>query len=70
MDISKIRSTGPPNSVVEGITLMFNFMFDHGVWPERWGSGVIVPVQKHDSRLDPSNYRPITLLSVLGTGVG
>ena len=66
VNINNLRPNGPPNSVVEGITLMFNFMFEHGVWPERWGSGVIVPIHKHDSRLDPSNYRPITLLSVLG----
>jgi hypothetical protein len=36
------------------------------VWPERWGTGIIFPLHKHDSRLDPSNYRPITLLSVVG----
>ena len=45
---------------------MFNFVLDKGVWPERWGTGVIFPLHKHDSRLDPSNYRPITLLSVMG----
>ena len=62
----KLRSDRGHNSVVTGLTMVFNFMFDQGVWPERWGSGVIVPIHKHDSRLDPSNYRPITLLSVLG----
>ena len=48
------------------MVLMFNFVFDKGVWPERWGTGIIFPLHKHDSRLDPSNYRPITLLSVVG----
>jgi hypothetical protein len=54
------------NTVVDALVLMFNFVFDRGVWPERWGTGIIFPLHKHDSRLDPSNYRPITLLSVVG----
>lgn len=60
---SKLRGD---NTVVYALVLMFNFVFDKGVWPERWGTGIIFPLHKHDSRLDPSNYRPITLLSVVG----
>ena len=30
------------------------------------GSGTIFRLHKHDSRLDPANYRPITLMSVIG----
>jgi hypothetical protein len=52
--------------LVEALVLVFNYVFDNEVWPERWGSGVIVPLHKHDSRLLPSNYRPITLMSVVG----
>ena len=54
------------SSVVTAMTLLFNFMFEREVWPERWSEGVIFPLHKQDSRLDPSNYRPITLLSVMG----
>ena len=54
------------NTVVEALVLLFNYVFDKEVWPERWGKGVIFPLHKHDSRLDPSNYRPITLLSIVG----
>ena len=53
-------------SVVDALVLMFNFVFENEVWPERWGSGVIFPIHKQDSRLDPGNYRPITLLSIVG----
>ena len=60
---SKLRGN---NSVVSAIALLFNFVLDREVWPERWGSGVIFPLFKSGSRLDPSNYRPITLLSAMG----
>jgi hypothetical protein len=57
---------GQGNTVVEALTLLFNFVFENEVWPERWGSGIVFPLYKQDSRLDPGNYRPITLLSVVG----
>jgi hypothetical protein len=60
---SKLRGN---NTVVDAIVLLFNYVFDNEIWPARWGTGVICPLHKHDSRLDPSNYRPITLMSVLG----
>jgi hypothetical protein len=60
---SKLRGR---NTVIEGITMLFNFMFTNEVWPDRWSTGVITPLFKADSRLDPSNYRPITLLSIMG----
>ena len=60
---SKLRGN---NSVVSAITLLFNFVLDREVWPERWGSGVIFPLFKSGSRLEPGNYRPITLLSAMG----
>jgi len=56
----------PGNTMVEAMTVLFNFMFEHELWPERWSTGVISPLFKHDSRLDPANYRPITLLSIMG----
>jgi hypothetical protein len=45
---------------------MFNYVFDKEEWPERWGSGIIFPLYKQDGRLEPGNYRPITLLSCIG----
>ena len=50
--------------------LDFYFVLEREVWPERWGTGVISPLHKYDSRLDPSNFRPITLLSVVGKMFG
>ena len=51
---------------MDALVLVFNFVFENEIWPDRWGTGVIVPLHKQDSRLEPSNYRPITLLSVVG----
>ena len=43
---------------------IFNIIFDTGIFPESWTLGVIQPVYKNkgDSK-DPSNYRPISILS-------
>ena len=62
VNTSKLRQD---NSVVTAITFLFNFMFANEIWPERWSTGVITPLFKSDSRLDPGNYRPITLLSIM-----
>jgi hypothetical protein len=58
------------NTVVTAICLLFNFVLDREVWPERWGTGVIFPIHKGDTPLDPANFRPITLLSVVGKMFG
>jgi len=60
---SKMRGN---NTVIDSLCLLFNYVLDREVWPERWGTGVIFPLHKEDSRLDPSNFRPITLLSIVG----
>jgi hypothetical protein len=54
------------NSVVDSLVFVFNYIFKHEVWPDRWSRGIVFPLYKQDSRLDPGNYRPITLLSVIG----
>jgi predicted secreted protein len=60
---SKLKEHNP---VVDSLVLLFNFVFKHEVWPKRWGQGIIFPLFKEGSRLDPGNYRPIALLSQLG----
>jgi hypothetical protein len=60
---SKLKDHNP---VVDSLVLLFNFVFKHEVWPKRWGQGIIFPIFKDGSRLDPGNYRPIALLSQIG----
>ena len=35
-------------------------------WPTLWKEARVVPAHKRNSKSEPSNYRPISLLSVMG----
>ena len=41
-------------------------ILNNGHFPKLWRDGIIVPVYKHGSHLDASNFRGITLNSCLG----
>ena len=46
---------------------LFNFVFDSGIVPSSWLLGNINPLYKNKSdSSDPSNFRPITVLSCFG----
>ena len=46
---------------------MFNKVLNTGEIPNKWITGIIIPIYKgKGSELDPSNYRGITLLSCMG----
>lgn len=48
------------------LCLIFNNIFNSGVYPEAWTKGVIVPIHKKGDKSNPSNYRGITLINVMG----
>ena len=54
------------NDLTEYLTLLFNFVFDAGIFPSEWSEGLLIPLHKKGSLNVPSNFRGITLLSVLG----
>ena len=59
-----------PYSDVAGILLdmgLFNIIFETGIVPDNWLMGNIKPIYKNKGdKMDPKNYRPITILSCLG----
>lgn len=44
---------------------MINRCFDYGYFPKSFKIGLLKPLYKSGNELDPSNYRPITLISTL-----
>lgn len=52
--------------IVEPVLKLFNMCLELCIYPKEWCHGYIVPVYKSGTRLDPMNYRPITISSCLG----
>ena len=44
---------------------MFNLAISTGIIPKEWKSARVTPVFKADLKVDPANYRPILVLSVI-----
>ena len=51
------------NEISKQLADLFNLSFMTGVFPSVFKTAKVVPVFKKDSKLDYSNYRPISLLS-------
>ena len=51
------------NDISKQLTDLFNLSFMTGVFPSVLKTAKVVPVFKRDSKLDCSNYHPISLLS-------
>ncbi len=48
------------------LTTVFQTCLRENKWPSTWKEARVVPVHKKSLRSEPSNYRPISLLSVVG----
>ena len=46
-------------------THIFNLVISIGIIPNDWKSARVTPIFKADSKVDPANYRPIFVLSVI-----
>ena len=44
-------------------SIIFNTSFATGIFPEKLKVAKVIPIHKKDSKLECSNYRPISLLS-------
>ncbi|MCG8033540.1 MAG: reverse transcriptase family protein, partial [Candidatus Thiodiazotropha taylori] len=54
------------NGLLAYIHNLFNKLYEMGYFPESWTEGHIIPIFKKGDRNDVSNYRGITLLSIVG----
>ena len=52
-------------SVASSLKHTFNLVISKGIIPKDWKSAGVTPVFKADSKVDPANYRPISVLSVI-----
>ena len=44
---------------------LFNNVLNSGTYPENWVEGIITPIFKSGSNLNPENYRKVTILPAL-----
>ena len=51
--------------LAEPLSIIFNKSFQSGSLPKMWSCANIVPLFKKGNKLDPTNYRPVSLTSVL-----
>ena len=52
------------NYVSKSLTHIFNLSIDTGILPFDWKNARVSPIFKDDSKTDPTNYRPISVLPV------
>ena len=64
-DISVIMLQNTALSITEAVTKMFNTSISLGELPDEWKVSHFTPIPKHGDHTNPSNYCPISLLSVL-----
>eukprot|EP00745_Piridium_sociabile_P004303 TRINITY_DN1254_c0_g1_i4.p1 TRINITY_DN1254_c0_g1~~TRINITY_DN1254_c0_g1_i4.p1 ORF type:complete len:981 (+),score=112.61 TRINITY_DN1254_c0_g1_i4:2532-5474(+) len=52
--------------VVDFLVVLFNKLFDEGIFPLDWAKSIIIPLHKKGDINNPDNYRGVALTSVLG----
>jgi hypothetical protein len=50
--------------IANQITYIFNLSFSQGLFPQLLKSAIVTPIHKSGSKLDPGNYRPISILTL------
>ena len=52
------------SSVSETVSTLYNENFSQGIFPDHMEHAMVTPVRKGDSKLDMTNYRPISVLKI------
>ena len=63
--ISAAMLKATAESITKGITAIFNQSIESGEVPKDWKVSAVIPIPKGDDSSKPSNYRPISVLSIL-----
>ena len=64
ISVRMLRETA--EHISPSLTKIFNLSIKTGSFPSLWKKSNIVPIPKANYNHNPSNYRPISLLSILG----
>ena len=46
------------------LSMLINISVESGIYPDKLKHAKVIPIFKSDDETDPSNYRPISLLSI------
>ena len=46
------------------LLVLFNYLFEKGCYPEEWCEGIINPIHKIEDKINPENYRKVTVTPV------
>lgn len=60
---SRLIHDGAPE-LAEPLTLLMNRTINEGTLPTDWKHAVVTPVHKAGTKMDPSNFRPISVLPI------
>ena len=52
--------------LLQPVTALFNYVFESGIYPDKWCEGIINPIHNQGSRLVAENYRKITVSPSIG----
>ena len=53
------------HQIAPSLASLFNRCLAEGIYPTQWKHAIITPVPKMGNSMDPADYRPISLLSII-----
>ena len=54
------------DELVNTMLVLFNYLLEKGCYPDEWCEGIINPIHKEDDKMNPENYRKITVTPAIG----